>query len=458
MTPVEDPPYDWDSEYETWRHNGADSKDLSDRRSDFERDRDRIVHSIAFRRLQGKTQIFASTLAGPMRTRLTHTLEVAQIGEAIGRRLGLPEHLTGATCLAHDVGHPPFGHFGETVLSELMLPYGGFDANAQTLRTVVTLEVKNNRYMGLNLTRATLLGLLKYPYEREAQPTVASASSKHLYSQHPETGALRARKRFVYDDDYDLVRTLLKGSGLDLLGATNRDAPPPRSIVCQIADWADDIAYSLHDLEDGITARYLDPDHFTDLSFVRTVHASANADREAGSPEISEGHVVTVLTNLRTALNTLGAVEHVGGLRQVTRKYINDYLLSTTLRRADTSARAFGFELRPDPEHRRDAEIFKAMTREYVIKDARTTRYMFKGRRMLEQLFAALTDDPKIVDATSDQLLPRTERQRLLDAPDDDTLRARVVCDYLVNLTEGQLVALYRTMFESGGGPALFDA
>jgi hypothetical protein len=130
-------------------------------RSDFERDRDRIIHSSAFRRLEGKTQVFSPGLDDYYRSRLTHSIEVAQIGRTIAKVLGLNEHLTEAICLAHDLGHPPFGHTGEETLNELMADHGGFEHNAQTLRIVTLLEHPYPAFMGLNLMYETRLGLAK---------------------------------------------------------------------------------------------------------------------------------------------------------------------------------------------------------------------------------------------------------------------------------------------------------
>jgi dGTPase len=178
-------------------------------RTDFERDRDRIVHCSAFRRLEGKTQVFSPGLDDYYRSRLTHSIEVAQIGRTIARVLGLNESLTEAICLAHDLGHPPFGHTGEQVLDELMADYGGFEHNAQTLRIVTLLEHPYPAFMGLNLMYETRLGLAKH----------------------------RNRYRMPIDPSLVEVNCTLEG---------------------QIADTADRVAYDCHDLEDGMRARLID--------------------------------------------------------------------------------------------------------------------------------------------------------------------------------------------------------
>jgi dGTPase len=178
-------------------------------RSAFDRDRDRIIYSSAFRRLEGKTQVFTPGLDDYYRTRLTHSMEVSQIGRTIARALGLNESLTEAICLAHDLGHPPFGHAGEAALNALMADHGGFEHNAQSLRIVDLLEHPYPQFMGLNLMHETRLGLARHKTERRPP-----------------------------DPSFPEANCTLEG---------------------QITDLADRIAYNCHDLEDGMRARILDP-------------------------------------------------------------------------------------------------------------------------------------------------------------------------------------------------------
>ncbi len=186
-------------------------------RSDFERDRDRVIHCSAFRRLEGKTQVFTPGLDDYYRTRLTHSIEVAQIGRTIAKALGLNESLTEAICLAHDLGHAPFGHSGEAALNALMAEHGGFEHNAQTLRIVDLLEHPYPQFMGLNLMYETRLGLAKH------------------------------RSRY----DEPLPDTSFAEANCSLEG--------------QIAGIADRIAYNCHDLEDGMKARLLETESMQDI-------------------------------------------------------------------------------------------------------------------------------------------------------------------------------------------------
>ena len=197
-------------------------------RDDFQRDRDRIIHSIAFRRLRHKTQVFVAPDGDHYRVRLTHSIEVAQIGRGIARALGLNEDLTEALCLAHDIGHPPFGHAGEDALKAAMAGHGGFDHNGHTLRTLARLECPYPLFDGINLTWETLEGLAKH------------------------NGPVRHPGWALTDIDADFA--------LDLASHASLEA--------QIAAIADDIAYDNHDIDDGLRAGLLDLDQLMEQPFV----------------------------------------------------------------------------------------------------------------------------------------------------------------------------------------------
>lgn len=225
-------------------------------RSEFQRDRDRIIHSIAFRRLRSKTQVFIAPDGDHYRTRLTHSLEVAQIGRVIARALGLDEDLTEALCLAHDIGHPPFGHAGETALSQAMERHGGFDHNAQSLRTLMRLESPYCDHPGLNLTWELLEGLAKHNGP-VASPGWALAE-------------------------------------LDAAYALELDRYP--TLEAQIAAVADDIAYDNHDIDDGLRAGFLNLDDLLALDFVadqwrKVEQRFPHADRERQLRELVRGQI-----------------------------------------------------------------------------------------------------------------------------------------------------------------------
>ncbi|MDZ3832632.1 MAG: deoxyguanosinetriphosphate triphosphohydrolase [Sphingopyxis sp.] len=209
----------------------------------FQRDRDRIIHSIAFRRLRHKTQVFVAPDGDHYRVRLTHSIEVAQIGRGIARALGLNEDLTEALCLAHDIGHPPFGHAGEAALKSAMQAHGGFDHNGHTLRTLARIECPYPRFDGLNLTWETLEGLAKH------------------------NGPVRRPGWALADIDADFP--------LDLRSHASLEA--------QIAAVADDIAYDNHDIDDGLRAGLLDLDQLMEQPFVAANFRAVEA-RFGGAP------------------------------------------------------------------------------------------------------------------------------------------------------------------------------
>ncbi len=221
-------PYACDPSTSRGRLHGEATKEIRGPRNIYQRDRDRIIHSISFRRLRHKTQVFVAPDGDHYRVRMTHSLEVAQIGRTIARALGANEDLTEALCLAHDIGHPPFGHAGEDALEHALKPYGGFDHNAQTLRTLTLLDSPYPLWSGLNLSWELLEGL-----------------AKHNGPVTDPGWALRA-----VNDQFDL------------------DLTSWPSLEAQIAAVADDIAYDNHDIDDGIRAGLLSLDQLLELPFI----------------------------------------------------------------------------------------------------------------------------------------------------------------------------------------------
>ena len=266
------------------REFGTERSGARGPRSAFQRDRDRIVHSIAFRRLKSKTQVFISPDGDHFRTRLTHSLEVAQIGRVIARALGLDEDLTEALCLAHDIGHPPFGHAGEKALSQATERHGGFDHNAQTLRTLMRLESPYCDHDGLNLSWEVLEGLAKH----NGPVTSPGWALAELDAGWPLDLAIHA------------------------------------SLEAQVAALADDIAYDNHDIDDGLRAGFLDLDELLTLDFVAAQWAEVEA-RFPGAPvdrrlrELVRSQIglmvndVIAQTRAATAeLDTIDQVRHAG--------------------------------------------------------------------------------------------------------------------------------------------------
>ena len=273
-------PYAADPAQSRGREFGTDRSGARGPRSEFQRDRDRIVHSIAFRRLRSKTQVFIAPDGDHYRTRLTHSLEVAQIGRVIARALGLDEDLTEALCLAHDIGHPPFGHAGEKALADSTERHGGFDHNAHTLRAVMRLESPYCDHDGLNLTWETLEGLAKH----NGPVTAPNWALAELDAFYP----------------------------LDLASWPSLEA--------QVAALADDIAYDNHDIDDGLRAGYLALDELLTLDFVadqwRKVEGQfGGAPHDRKLRELVRSQIGTmvndVIVTTQAAVTGLGSVDEV---------------------------------------------------------------------------------------------------------------------------------------------------
>jgi dGTPase len=419
--------YDWSHERETARANVKEETwGDGDARSSFERDWARIIHSSAFRRLQGKTQIFAPATADFLRTRVTHSIEVAQIGRALANRFGVPPALVEAACLAHDLGHPPFGHTGEEALNSVMDAHGGFEGNAQSFHIVTKLEQKHPDYDGLDLCRGTLLGLIKYPFRR-------GYGSKYIYEEDAS----------VYAD------WLYEGTDLSLL--TEPDGTrPPRTIAAQLMDWADDIAYSVHDLEDGILSGYLQPTTWNTDGFLKAVHRgvrSAPINWQDGPP--SEDEVAAYVRPLFDAYAKWAPDIPMDVIRETSRGYIDKFARAGTVTQGADAKTSFDFELSIPEPIRVENQVLKSITFEFIIRDHRTVQIFHKGETIVLRLFEELLEN-----ATTRQrkdrflLFPRPLRERLAIDRDNQSALARLVCDYIASMTEGQALRLYRRLFE----------
>lgn len=386
----------------------------ADRRSEFEHDRARIIHCAAFRRLQGKTQVFGVYEGDFFRTRLTHSLEVAQIAKGIALGLDANTDLVEAVCLGHDLGHPPFGHTGEHVLHELMRQHGGFEGNAQTLRILTRLERKHAAYDGLNLTYQTLDGVLKYKTCIDAAALAATDG--------PVKG--------FYAWDRDLVETIIRTTQTGY----------ERSFECQIMDVADDIAYSVHDLEDSLKAGLIALSDFRRVPPPRVVH-DVNAKLARLGLSVEAETVQRELVHIAERLEELERSAERAARKMLTRDLINEFASAVVLQ-PDGSVDA-------EPSCRIRIEVLKAFESYKVIFNPRVTTLGHKGKEVLRRLFAVLDQGRESIGLFPEDHGEDYERA-LLDG--DETARKRVICDFLAGMTDSYAMRFYSRLFVPGEG------
>lgn len=425
-----------------------------DHRHPTERDRDRILHSSAFRRLQGKTQVFGIGQADFYRTRLTHSVEAAQIARAIAQNL-LFEHpelhrclapeLAEAAAMAHDLGHPPFGHAGEETLDACMREVSRrarltgkkalrFEGNAQTFHILVAAEPKSPSYPGLNLTRATLAGVLKYPYEQD----------------------IRNRK-FVFASDLPMARWALEKGGAILKTRTQARRRPRTSIACQVLDWADDCAYSVHDVEDALQAQFLHPGDLEQPRFARRVFAHYEKTRkDEDAPSLTLPEVRERLLDLERRILPSDQGDDRAHRKAAMRNILNDLITSVTVEPCGSGRRAdFSWELKVPDEARILSEICKAVIWEAVITDPRVAAMSTKGREVLRDLFHLLMEE--VVEKESVALFPRYYRPIIEDCLGGGQSEAgRAVCNFLALLTDRDALRLH-ALLRGSKASSIFD-
>ena len=398
-------------------------------RNPFEIERDRIVFSYPFRRLQSKTQVFQSGEYDFYRTRLTHSIEVAKIGRSICHYLKersdllkpdfhIDPDLTEAICLAHDLGHPPFGHIGERKLNELMAPHGGFEGNGQTLRILTELIYERpGRTKGIAPTRAFLDGVLKY---------------KALHSERLSEDARAPKNHFIYDGQVVWRETVFGKTSLPTELESANALNHFKSIECQIMDWADDTAYSLHDIVDGIHARYINVGSVLEWAVGQRLGAAAQEQIETLCKVIREGCYEPFFGS------RIGRFVH--GCHLVPR---TGFLSGQTHRHA--------FDLQIDPEVRTESELYKSLALDLIFKSTQLQQIEFKGGHILEQLFAALCEHCANPSDQGLHLLPASVRE-LIGSESEPEARLRRICDYVAGLTDGQALRTYRRLFDADFG------
>ena len=393
-------------------------------RSDFERDRARVLHSSALRRLGAKTQVVAPDTDDFVRTRLTHSLEVAQVGRELGRALGCDPDVVDTACLSHDLGHPPFGHNGESALNEAAHGIGGFEGNAQTLRLLTRLEPKvltaDGQPAGLNLTRASLDAASKYPWSAVDAPVI-----------HGQ----RSSKFGAYEDDLPVFAWLRDG------------APGNRSCIeAQVMDLADDISYSVHDVEDAIVAghfqlRWLDnPDHRA-----RVVGYTKQWYLPHNDPAEIDAALARLEATSVWVREADGSRKSMAALKDMTSQLIGRFCQSAL----ETTRAHFG----PDHLTRYAAELMvpeETVTEIAVMKGLATTFVISTDHRqpVYERQREVLHALVGVLNASGDRHLEPMFAADWRDAPDDGG-RLRVVIDQVASLTDASALAMYERLVGS---------
>ncbi len=396
-------------------------------RSAFERDRARVLHSSALRRLGAKTQVMDPDTDDFVRTRLTHSLEVAQIGREVGRMLGCDPDVVDTACLSHDLGHPPFGHNGETALNVLARDIGGFEGNAQTLRLLTRLEPKVIRHdggsAGLNLTRATLDATCKYPWD------VASA---------PERPDGRPNRKFgVYEDDkpvFDWFRAPARAAGVP---ATQK------CIEAMVMDLADDISYSVHDVEDAVFGGHVQLEALKDPTSRARVFEKT---RQWYVPHADDAVLDTALTRLESLEQWLpymsGTRASMAAFKALTSKLIGRFAAnSMEATRATYGAEApltrFSAQLIVPEETELEIAVMKGIATAFVMTVRDAQPHYENQQEILTVLVEALLENPEYLDPVF-----RADLREL--GTNDDASRLRLVIDQVASLTDRSAVALYK--------------
>ncbi|WP_448564167.1 anti-phage deoxyguanosine triphosphatase [Thalassotalea ganghwensis] len=428
------------------RQNNNVAQRQNDHRSPFQRDRARILHSAAFRRLQSKTQVMGSGQSDFYRTRLTHSLEAAQIGSGISAQLRIKapvlteqlfptdDSLIESLCLAHDIGHPPFGHGGEVALHYMMRDHGGFEGNGQTLRIVSNLEPFSEHH-GMNLARRTLLGLIKYPQTLTALSSLKTIETPASFRQlkasdwHPPKG--------IYQDDINTLDWILSPlSEHDkqqfqqvITHAEKHSKTRFKSLDCSIMELADDIAYGIHDLEDAIVTGVVNRDDFNEHVINKL---NALEDRELD--KISKHLCAWLFSN-----KTYQQKEAIGGL-------VNFLITAIELVDLNEHEQTSFKEplLRYNAKHplvaNKTLKIFKDFVYDFVIKRTDIQHHEYRGQQIVMELFEALASDPK-------RLLPVNALNRYKQTLADGKDGYRVIADYVAGMTDDFATNLYQRLF-----------
>ena len=385
-------------------------------RDDFARDRARVLHSASLRRLSAKTQVVQPDSDDFVRNRLTHSLEVAQIGREFGAALGCDADVVDTACLAHDLGHPPFGHNGETALNDIADDIGGFEGNAQTLRLLTRIEAKrvhaDGRSAGLNLTRASLDAVTKYPWGRD--------------ENRWGTG-----KFGVYTDDFEVFRWY-RGSEPD----------GRRCLEAQAMDWSDDVAYSVHDVEDAVASGRVD------LRALRSATDMASVIAVAGEHYAADLDVTALSEALERLLATgwipqshNGSRTDLAALKDMTSLLIGRFVgaveVATRAKHGDGPLTRYAADLVIPDDARAECAVLKATAAHFVMFTDERKPFLGGQREQIHEL----------VDAYRDQPEARLDPLYLVDylGAGGDAAALRAIIDQVASLSDPRAMALHRS-------------
>lgn len=444
------------------RRSGRENEDG---RTPSQRDYARVVHSSAFRRLQAKTQVLGLGDSDFYRTRLTHSMEVSQIGEGITRELRgnervcssvrktLPDSsLIRAICLAHDLGHPPFGHGGERALNKMMVKFGGFEGNGQSLRIMSHLESYNKEH-GMDLSRRTLLGVLKYPAPYK------DVVNERLYQKKgilQFSGLKRIKMNYTppkcyLDSEVDVVDWISEKLRNDWKivskayegGNEKHKETKHMSLDASILEAADDIAYGTHDLEDVIAMKLIAKKDFVEFVDPETLRPVFEFE---GSAIPSYNKFVKYLFHRDSSKRKQAIGSLVGFfIRNVELDQRNNHSFSNPI---------FSTRVKFDEDHHRILKALMKLVREKVIYSAQVQRLEFKGQNIIEELFNAFHSDPaKLLPPEKAKLYKKAES---MGSKESERMCMRVICDYVSGMSDYYAIHRYRQMFEPSVG-SLFD-
>ena len=391
-------------------------------RTPFQVDRDRIIHSSEFRRLQGKTQVFLPGEYVYYRTRLTHSIEVSQIGRSICNYLRKTESdifdddyfidadLVEFACLSHDLGNPPFGHPGEFKINDMMYTYGGYEGNAQTLRLIseTLYKVEKDR-IGMNPTRASIDSLLKY---------------KAFHSQFN-----KPKHHFIYDSQKQFLDFVFGYREIPEELKNPETINEFKSIECQIMDWADDTAYSINDLADGMSCGFINGD--------KLEYWACNND--SSFSEKQKKYLEELIKWIRS-----------GSYKRKFSDQIGEFIFSCSIEKRETFldniTNRYKYKLNINPDVIEKINLFKRISVELVFETAQLHQIYFKGNNILEKIFNVLINN-YLEEKEKVKLLPDFADKLLRATPDNQT-KARIICDYITGMTDSYALRIYKRLFD----------